>query len=483
MKNGLIEEVLACPALPSLPAVALRVIDLTSDPNVKMHELAETITNDQGLAAKILKTVNSSYYALRTPCGSIQKALVMLGLSPVKTLALGFSLVSSMDSRGDSGFDYVAYWRRGLYTGVAAKAFAEVVRSPISEEAFLAGLLQDIGQMAMYRALQGRYLKVMAKADGDHRKLAKAELEELDTQHAEVGAMLAQRWKLPADLTMAVRYHERPTAAPPETAMIVKFVALGQCVHDALTDRDPREAMRRTYERAQQWLELGPTPVDELVKRVAEQVKEVSRLFKLDTGVAADAEEILKIAEERRAVLEGGVPLSPDGDGLTRLVARDADVDPLTGVLSRQGFDSTVRHAFQAGFKSGSWTSIVQCIIDSYGKALPGDRLELADEGLLSVSGALTKQFEPRGGVVCRLSKDLFAVVITGADQGALLSMVAAFRGSTQAGAMRDRGLLVSVSSASAGPGTVMSSPTELVIAATKALQSERKSAGQSRAA
>ena len=102
--NPVLEEILSCPNLPSLPAVALRVIELTSNVNVSLKELAETIQNDQGLATKILKTVNSSFYGLRQRCSTIDKAIVMLGLSPVKSLALGFSLVESIDDPADARF-------------------------------------------------------------------------------------------------------------------------------------------------------------------------------------------------------------------------------------------------------------------------------------------------------------------------------------------------------------------------------------------
>ena len=91
MDGQTLEKVLACPRLPSLPAVALRVIELTSDPNVQMRRLAETIQNDQGLATKILRTVNSPFYGLVKKCSPIHQAQLMLGLNGVKTLALGFS--------------------------------------------------------------------------------------------------------------------------------------------------------------------------------------------------------------------------------------------------------------------------------------------------------------------------------------------------------------------------------------------------------
>jgi len=119
MDHEIIEEILSCSSLPSLPAVALRVVELTSNVDVKLPELATTIQNDQGLASKVLRTVNSSFYGLPNRCASINKALVLLGLGPVKSLALSFSLIGSIGDQ-DDGFDYQNYWRRGLFTAVSA---------------------------------------------------------------------------------------------------------------------------------------------------------------------------------------------------------------------------------------------------------------------------------------------------------------------------------------------------------------------------
>ncbi len=96
MNPEILDKVLACKQLPSLPAVAMRVLELSGQENVSFKEIADTITNDQGLSSKVLRTVNSSFYALRKPCASINQSIVMLGLSAVKTLALGFSLVGSI---------------------------------------------------------------------------------------------------------------------------------------------------------------------------------------------------------------------------------------------------------------------------------------------------------------------------------------------------------------------------------------------------
>src|SRR5262249_3832394 len=158
---------------------------------------------DQALAAKILRTVNSSFYGLRRPCSTINQALVMLGLSTVKSLALSFSLVASLGAGAHEEFDFVSYWRRGLYTAVAARLTPEAAGILQDGEASLGGLLQDAGRVAMPKALGRKSLHVLLSAN-PHRELARLELAAFETQHPEVGAMLAQRWKLPPDLVMPV---------------------------------------------------------------------------------------------------------------------------------------------------------------------------------------------------------------------------------------------------------------------------------------
>jgi len=151
----------------------------------------------------------------------------------------------------------------------------------------------------MRRALGDKYLDVLEQVGRDHRKLVKAELTAFDLQHPDIGAMLAQRWKFPDELVLPVKYHERPTAAPKECAEIVRVVGLGNIVHDVLTDSEPAPALRRLYTRAEEWFGLTASVVDDTLRRIGECVKEVSGLFKLDTGEGADIESVLRRADAR----------------------------------------------------------------------------------------------------------------------------------------------------------------------------------------
>jgi len=425
MDAATLDEVLSCQTLPSLPAVAVRVLELTSDEDVSLRELAKAITNDQALSSKILRTVNSSFYGLRQRCGSIDRALVMLGLGAVRSLVLGFSLVTALgDGDDDSPFDYVAYWRRGLYTAVAARLIAEAADVPQGDEAFLGGLLQDIGMVAMYQALGERYAGVLAETNGDHHALVRCELTSLDLQHPDVGAMLAERWKLPEELVLPIKYHERPTAGPPACAGIVRSVALGNLVHDALTLDDPTPALRSLYERAERWFGLDGDACDAVVESASAGTREMGSLFSLDTGESRDAAEILKRARER--LIESSrdsADQAPSLFGIEQIAHAHPEQDEATGLLNREGFDAALDAVCAAAEESNDPVCVV---------GVAAETARNGESAALGLAALLRKHFEPAGGVVGRLSPGLFAVAVRGVERRAIERICEGFRAETQ---------------------------------------------------
>src|SRR2546430_6826407 len=124
MKEQLIARILQCPSLPSLPTIALDVLRLAQCDEVDIAEIARTISRDPALASKILRTVNSSFYGRSQSISTISHALVILGLQSVKTLVLGFSLVSNLAKSKAKGFKHINYWRRSIYAATAARTLA-----------------------------------------------------------------------------------------------------------------------------------------------------------------------------------------------------------------------------------------------------------------------------------------------------------------------------------------------------------------------
>ncbi|TVQ60180.1 MAG: HDOD domain-containing protein [Phycisphaerales bacterium] len=473
MNQDALDKILSCSSLPSLPAVAVQVIELTSDPSVKLEDLARTIENDQGLAAKILRTVNSSFFGLRRRCATIDRALVMLGLNPVKNLALGFSLVSAMKPPASEVFDQIAYWRRGLYTAVGARCFAEEIRLDEPDEAFLAGLLQDIGVMAMLIALGDEYLDVLANTEGDHRRLVREELDTLEVQHPDIGAMLAKRWRLPDQLVIPVKYHERPTAAPAEQAKLVRCVALGNLVHDVLTDEQPAAALRRLYQKAQSWLGLNTDAVDGIMTEVGKHIGEVAKLFNLDTGSYRDSDEVLAEAQRQMvSINRGGVDSIPLG--LNELLAGKTDTDPMTGLLSRTCFDEVMQRALAVVREDSETVVLVEFAIDGLGPLQATLGQEAVDEAVVGAAIMLRKHFEPAGGICCRLSKSLFGVIVLGSTEGEAERIAGDLCADAEAQAWAG-GLSVATGMASQSPEGASAARSEDVVAkAARALQAAR---------
>lgn len=410
MNPEILEKVMSCKSLPSLPAVALRVIELTQDNKVRAAELASTITNDQGLSAKLLRTVNSSFYALRKPCTTIQGAIVMLGFNAVKTLALGFSLVGAIAEGRDKGFDYNAYWRRSLLSGVAAKCFARACETHLEEESFLGGLLQDIGMIAMYRAMGDEYQRILALAGDDHRQLMRYETSELEITHCDIGSMLAQRWKLPAALAIPIKFHERPSAAPSDVIDICKAVGLGNIAAELLTTSEPGVVLKRLYTKALELGGLQAGQVDDIMKSVQQGAKEVAHLLNLDIGAVPDSQEVLAQANKQLAAITVPFAKSHQGDA-------GPDIDDETGLPSRLIFNRNLVTGFDQSQAVGRPLTIAILMIDDFPDITQQHGDTYASELVRMVGESLRQHFAADTQLVCRYDTHRFAIIMADTDR------------------------------------------------------------------
>lgn len=425
MDEKLLKRVLSCSKLPSVPAVALRVIELTSDPNVSMRTLAETIQNDQGLATKILRTVNSPFYGLVKRCSTIQQAQLMLGLNGVKTLALGFSLVNSLKQNEDHAFDYVSYWRRGVYSAVGSRAAARMIGCPFAEEAFLGGLLQDLGVVALYMALGDEYSALLEHAHTSHEELGRLEVDRLEIHHAEVGAMLADRWRLPDSLIAPIRFHERPSAAPREHQGIVQSVYIGNLVASALTLQPAGPWVQQLRRTLAEFAKAGHEQADTLVEETGKGAVELSRLLDLDTGKAADVCSVLESAKDRLVeIAMDGTRQSERTARLNDELQRELETDATTGVSSRAQFNAELADRFTRARAGGEPLSLAIIDPDKLRRINEDHGWEVGDAVLAALARRLVETFRAHRGVVGRWGADEFAVLLDRTDMPTAAAML-----------------------------------------------------------
>jgi HD-like signal output (HDOD) protein/GGDEF domain-containing protein len=475
MNPDVLEKVLACQTLPSLPAVALRVIELTNSDAVSVKDLTDAIANDQGLSAKLLKTVNSSFYGLRQRCSSINQAIVLLGLSAIKTLALGFSLVSAIDAAKGKGFDFSTYWRRGLYTGISAKLVAKHMGIQNQEEAFLGGLLQDVGMVALHQALGDDYLRLVANAGDDHRKLGKFESAELETTHADIGALLARKWKLPDELVMPIKFHEKPTTAPQGVMGVCKAVALGNFACDVLTAAEPAGPLSRYYEKAQSWAGMSNGDADNVVTASAGAAKELARLLQLDAAGVGDPAQILGKAREQ---LLGMSPISAD----------EPSSKTPSGLADTTAFNRVLIAAFEQAKAGASPLCVAALYLDQYDACKQRYSANVAQNVVSAGAGVLLEALRPSGALVFDAGEGKFFALLVKCDRlsaaKAADAVRKAFAGAPlrlgpEAGAVREFATTVSVGAGVMEPSTAKFVPgSERLVQLAEQCLGAAKSAG-----
>ncbi len=419
MPSVSIEQVLECKNLPSLPSVAVEVLALTRDPNVPLDRIAKVIQNDAAITAKVLKTVNSSYYGLAQRCATLNKAVGYLGIKTVKSLVLGFCLVDTTKSLEAGGFNLTEYWRRGIYAATAARFIAGATGATDPDEAFTACLFQDIGMLAAYAALGPDYDAVLAASPKSHADLAASERLQLGFSHNEVGARLAEKWNLSGQHVQAIRWHHEPDSAEAAFADLVRVVALSNLAAEAAVQEVAGQAVAQLIVKANEWFGRGSDDVEGLLERVADSAKQLAKEFGKELGEKYDVGKIMSEANE--LLLETSLQGQQEAVTLKKSAAELAEAavtDALTGARNRKHFDAELPRCFHEAVASGTPLSVLFIDGDKF-KSVNDTHGHAAGDAVLRELARRFISSAPDGAVVCRYGGEEFAVILPGfgADQ------------------------------------------------------------------
>lgn len=213
--------------LPTLPESVSRLLGMVDDPDTSARALAQAISSDQVLTARVLKLANSSYYGFQQKVGTVSLALVVLGFQSVKDLALTTSVMRAFgNASSDSRFDMRAFWEHALAVAVASRHLSRVLRVGAAGEAFTAGILHDIGQVVLHEYHPEAFQESLRRAREEGLPLHEAEIEVLGAGHPQVGGWLCRRWGLPDRICHAVALHHGPFPGGDATGLPA-LVALG----------------------------------------------------------------------------------------------------------------------------------------------------------------------------------------------------------------------------------------------------------------
>jgi len=207
--------------LPTLPIIAQKILMLRNDDEDLAEKLGSIISSDQSLSVRVLTLANSAYYGHRAQIGTIKKAVVVIGTSMLRQFSLGV-LVSKGLGRGPR--ERENFWRHSLMAANAASTIANRCMMRNTEICFMGGLLHDIGKLVLDTNMPAEYKQAEALVKNEKRSLIEAERKIFETDHAEVGAWMAERWQLPSELTQSIGFHHSLEFLSLEHSQIVAIV-------------------------------------------------------------------------------------------------------------------------------------------------------------------------------------------------------------------------------------------------------------------
>lgn len=197
--------------VPALPQIVVKLLELLQDPDTSASQIEDLIQKEPGLAAQVLKLVNSAFYAMPTPIGDIKRAVTILGFREIKNIVVANSIGKAFKGvKLPKSFEMKTFWRHSLVNACVTRFMAENSNQKIDGDAFTLGLLHDIGKLILAAYAPETMEAIINYAIEKEISFFDAEKEFMVTNHPEIGAWLSEKWKMPASLTDSIRNHHNP---------------------------------------------------------------------------------------------------------------------------------------------------------------------------------------------------------------------------------------------------------------------------------
>ncbi len=288
----------------SLPAVAMKVLELTERADVDARAMKQCIEQDPALTAKLLRVVNSSLFGLTRQVSDLNQAIALLGTKPLKLLVLGFSLPGGLFT-GIRAEALGRYWRHSLTKAVAARELAERLWGAAGDEPFIAALLQDVGLLVLIQQLGEPFERFIDKAFVRQQGLSPMERSALGFDHITVSVELLTRWSLPQSVVAAVGCRPEdltPGAAAEADAVdaLSRIVALAELVARIVADGQPTW-LAEVYAQAEPSPRFSRAAIDALLEGLQARVEQLAEVMRLPVCDGIDCHAVLTAAHAQLA--------------------------------------------------------------------------------------------------------------------------------------------------------------------------------------
>lgn len=426
-------------SLPTLPAVAMDVLRVCDDPEAEIVELATIISRDPMLTSRVLQVANSAFYNRGGEVTSLQRAAMMLGLRALKVVALGFTLTRGLPSCGaPAGLELGRYWHRSLVNAVMARSLAQAIEPAAAEEAFVCGLLSEIGRLALTQAMPDVYAAAVSAGEG--WPSAEIERAALGFTSGEAAEVLLRGWGVPELIVLGASYSDRLSRLPIDVGEraqeLTAIVGLAQLGASILFGSQAGDMLTR-FADAGRRLGLTAEAIDELVSRLATEVDEAAGFLSVELPAGVSHEWVLQQA--RLLLVSYAVDASTQLEDRSRRVAeleRDkaelearSRVDSLTGLPNRAALDGFLEQQLHLRQRSPlpGFLGVVMVDLDRFGEINDTYGIEAGDRVLSSVAAAL-RSVARESDVLARYGGEEFCLAVPHATPASLILIAERFR-------------------------------------------------------
>lgn len=483
-----------CKRLPTLPTVALQLVELAEDNSASLDDFAKIIAFDPALVGKLLRTANSAFYGNRRKILNLSEAIGFMGLNATISLSLSFSLRGLSCGHDDADLDDTNYWSRSLLTALAARAIATELREAQPEDFLLAGLMQDIGVLAMVALLGSPYL-LLYKSCPDHASLLKHEMQAYGFDHVLAGEQLLRFWRLPEYFHESVWRSHAPESHAEDCSDSIRHlsvcVAAAASIADAWVDGASTDALDAAYQAIKPFLDLSPDQYGSVIAMMRDEMPAMEMLFDTELvdpavlqGIGDSAIELLTLRN-----LQLSLSSSSADAQIQTLEDRIANLevqtqrDALTGLYNRAYLDRKLEQDFAQALQEQTPFSVVFIDIDLFKSYNDTFGHAVGDEVLTTVAHRIRMESR-QTDTVARYGGEEFVVLLPNTDIAGAKTVVARMLESVSGTPCLMRGEVSAYVTFSAGlaalvPGeTDFETPAMLLNAADSALY-QTKGAGR----
>lgn len=286
MSSEALELLKRSAAVPSVPHVVTRFLEITQQPDFHYDDLAELLGTDPGIASEILRLANSALFGVTRQVTSLRQALTLLGLKRIRSLVLSRYMVQGVGTGIRGGIDMSYLWRRSLASAVLSARFSDILVPGRREESFIAALLADIGVVILADCLHHRYHPVAEHYRPCHQyDLLEQERATVGVTHADVSAMVLEHWQLPEMIAQAVRHHHSwpvPPTVGEDVALCARVVNGSSRIGKLLCEKPHIEQVGPVCREAMELIGPELSVLAGTLGKIESDIEELAQILRVD---------------------------------------------------------------------------------------------------------------------------------------------------------------------------------------------------------